>query len=278
MDNVEKVLRLIEDGSPIAGAATGAAVGVVSGGPLGAAFGAALGGTVGKIIEDAASRSLSRRERVRVGAAACYAIEFTRERFGAGDRPREDKFFENFEYGASTADEIFDGVLTKAKSDHEERKARFYGKFFCNVAFDVTCSRTEANYFLHLLDQLTYSQLVLMALFAARSGALPLPCESYEYKKINSELSQILLATFELLQLGLLKLWVTKSEQAEAVLDMADIRPGDIGLSTPGKRLFALAGLGLLPEQERTDVADILRSAECPGGGVITAVAKLVNN
>src|SRR6266536_4290886 len=155
MDNVERALSLIKKGAPIAGAAVGSAIGFMTGNAGGAAFGGGLGATLATVIEDTAARVLSRREQIRVGGTAAYAIAFIRERLDAGDVQREDGIFENQEFGASAADEILDGVLLKAKAGHEERKARFYGKFFSNVAFDSSCSRSEANYHLHLLDRLT---------------------------------------------------------------------------------------------------------------------------
>ena len=278
MSNVDKVLDLIKNGAPIAGAAVGGAVGFVTGGLGGAALGGALGAALAHGVGETADRALSAREKVRVGATASYAMDFVRERLEAGDVPREDGFFDNFEFGTSTADEIFDGVLLQAKGDHEERKARFYGKFFSNIAFDSGCSRAEANHFLHLLDRLTYTQLVILSLFVAPSRFLQLPDDSYENKRMNQELSQTLLATFELSQMGLLKLWVARREDgAEALLDMGDIRPKDMGLSLSGKRLFELASLELIPELELKRLADTFASSERSAGSALTEISKLRN-
>lgn len=278
MNNVEKVLDLIKNGAPIAGAAVGGALGFVTGGPGGAALGGALGAALAHGVEETADRALSQREKVRVGATASYAMDFVRERLEVGDVPREDGFFDNFEFGTSTADEILDGVLLRAKGDHEERKARFYGKFFSNIAFDSGCSRSEANYFLHLLDRLTYSQLVIVSLFVGPYRFLQLPDDSYENKNMNPELSQTLLATFELSQMGLVKLWVTaKDGEAEALLDMGDIRPKDMGLSLSGKRLFELASLELIPESELDRLADTFASSERSDGALLTEISKLRN-
>jgi hypothetical protein len=272
--SVEKALKLIKDGGPIAGAAVGGAIGVIAGGPATGALGGALGATMGKVVEDAAGRALSRRERVRVGATAWYAFDFTRERLDAGERVREDGFFENLQFGASVAEEIFDGVLQKSKSDHEERKARHYGKFFSNLAFDTTCSRDESNYFLHLLERLTYSQLIIIALFGAPAD-FPLPDEAYENKRVDPVLSQTLLATFELTQLGLLKHWQNGGDKAQAVLDMGDITARHVGLSISGKRLFDLAGLSLVPVKERTELAEVFSSSDRAGGILLTEISKL---
>lgn len=271
--STEKALELIKEGGPIAGTAVGGALGVVGGGPVGGAFGAAVGATMGKVVEDAADRALSRRERLRVGATAFYAFDFIRERVEAGERVREDGFFENLQFEATAAEEIFDGVLQKSKGDHEERKARFYGKFFANLAFDTTCSRDEANYFLHLLERLTYSQLVIIALFAAPT-AFTLPDETCENKKVTTQLLQMLLATFELTQVGLLE-HLLEGEHADIALHLAEIAPRHVRLSPSGKRLFDLAGLNLIPEKERRQVAEVFSSADRAGGTVLTDVPKL---
>lgn len=275
MDNAEKVVSLIKKGAPIAGAAIGGALGFATGGPGGAAFGGGLGATLASVIEDTAERALSAREKVRVGATASYAINFVRERLSAGEVPREDGFFGDYEFGASAADEIFDGVLLKAKGDHEERKARYYGKFFSNVAFEQSCSRSEANYYLHLLDRLTYSQLMILAVVAEPGRFPQLPPDSYENKNVHEELLQTLLATFELSQIGLVKLWLAGTKDAEALLDLGEIRPKDLGLSLSGQRLFRLAGLELMAEQELRTVADIFASAGV--GAALTEVSYLRN-
>src|SRR6266550_196632 len=135
-DEDEKVLTLIKHGGVIGGAATGSVLGFLAGGPIGAAIGGAVGATLQTVTTESVNRELSRREEMRVGGTASYAIDFIHERLQRGDRPREDKFFVKEKSGTSPAEEIFEGVLLKAKGDHEEQKARFYGVLFANVAFD----------------------------------------------------------------------------------------------------------------------------------------------
>ena len=259
-DNIDKVLRLIQSGGPIAGATTGGAVGFLCGGAIGAAVGGGLGTAMGQVIEDAAERELSRREKMRVGAVAAYAVSFVQERIAAGDLPREDGFFGTDDFEVSAAAEIFDGVLTKAKGDHEERKARFYGHFFANVAFDATCSRSEANYFLSMLDKLTYSQLVIVSLFWNAKRFPDLPHHSLENRNIPQSLLHILSAMFDLCQSGILKLFVD-NDGADAVLDLAEINPASMVLSATAERLFTLADLRHVPFLELTQLADALSAA-----------------
>ncbi|SRR6266480_3439260 len=182
----ERVLTLIKRGGAIGGAATGSVVGFLAGGPIGAAVGGALGATLQTVATEIVNRELSRREEMRVGATASYAIDFIHERLERGDRPREDKFFLQEQSGSSPAQEIFEGVLVKAKADHEERKARFYGVLFANVAFDATCSRSEANYLLHLMDGPTFLQLALISLFSDTDRFPKLPVRVSSVIEISS--------------------------------------------------------------------------------------------
>jgi len=77
--------------------------------------------------------------------------------------------------------------------------------------------------------------------------------------------------------MGLLKLWLTGTEHAEALLDLGDIRPKDLGLSSPGKRLFSLTGLALIAEAEVRSVADIFALAGGNADAALTEVSKLRN-
>jgi len=239
----EKVLTLIKHGGAIGGATTGSVLGFLAGGPIGAAIGGAVGATLQTVAIEIVNRELSHREEMRVGGTASYAIDFIHERLKRGDRPREDKFFVRESSGNSPAEEIFEGVLLKAKGDHEERKARFYGVLFANVAFDANCSRSEANYLLHMIDGLTFLQLALVSLFSDTNRFPQLPTDDYEGKPIHFDLLNALAATFELYQNGMLRLRKPGDESGEVVLDVGEIRPAHMTLSATGKRLFELAGL-----------------------------------
>ncbi len=89
----EKVLALIKHGGAIGGAATGSALGFLAGGPIGAAIGGALGAALENVTTEIVNRDLSRREEMRIGGTASYAIDFIHERLRRGNHPREDNFF-----------------------------------------------------------------------------------------------------------------------------------------------------------------------------------------
>jgi hypothetical protein len=274
----EKVFSLIKHGGTIGGAATGSVVGFLAGGPIGAAIGGALGASLQAVATEIVNRELSHREKVRVGGTASYAIDFIHDRLKRGERPREDKFFVKGESGISPAEEIFEGVLLKAKTDHEERKARFYGLLFANVAFERNCSRSEANYLLHVMDRLTFLQLSLISLFSDTNRFRKLPAETYEGKEISFETLNVLAAIFELHQMGLVKLWKAGDENAEVILDISEIRPAHMRLSSTGERLFGLAGLAAIADSiELETLADVLTSASPGASVVVLSSAGLAN-
>lgn len=266
----ERVLGLIKHGSGIAGAATGSVLGFLAGGPIGAALAGAVGAAVETVTTEIVNRTLSRREEMRVGGTASYAIEFIHARLEQGEQPREDKFFVQESSGRSPAEEIFEGVLLKAKGDHEERKARFYGALFANVAFDAGCSESEANYLLHVMDGLTFLQLSIVSLFSDASRFPQLPAEDYQEKAIAFDLLNALSAIFELYQIGVVRLRKPGEESGEVILDLAEIRPAHMTLSASGKRLFVLAGLAAIGESsDLRTLADLLASKSSAAEAVV---------
>lgn len=278
-EQTEKILKLIKHGGAIGGAATGSVLGFLAGGPIGAAIGGAVGATMETVATEIVNRELSSREAVRVGATASYAIEFIHERLEQGDCVREDKFFVKEQSGRSPAEEIFEGVLLKAKSDHEERKGRFYGVMFSNVAFDATCSKAEANYLLYLMDSLTFLQLTLISLFSDAGRFPNLPTESYEGKRISFELLSALSATFDLFQRGIVKLWRRGDDGASVVFDPVELLPAHMVLSPTGKRLFELAGLGAIADSDDIrKLADLFAEAPRVNDGVALSEAAALRN
>jgi hypothetical protein len=274
----DKILTLIKHGGAIGGATTGSVLGFLAGGPIGAAIGGAIGATLQTVATEIVNRELSHREEMRVGGTASYAIDFIHDRLKRGDRPREDTFFVKESSGNSPAEEIFEGVLLKAKGDHEERKARFYGLLFANVSFDADCSQSEANYLLHLMDGLTFLQLALVSLFSDPASFPQLPATDYQERPVDYELLNALAATFELYQNGILRLRKPGDESGEVILDIGEIRPAHMTLSATGKRLFELAGLAAIGESsDLQTLADLLAKESSGADAVILGKDALRN-
>lgn len=161
----KKVENVLKAGCEITGSAIGGAMGFFMGGPLGAATAGAIGTATGGLLADVATRILSRREKVRIGATAQYAYDQIQQNIERGKQVRQDSFMKPLASGRAPFQEIFEGVLLKAQREHEEKKLRYIGQFFANVAFDRYCSAEQANYLLTLLERLTYQQLVMIRTF-----------------------------------------------------------------------------------------------------------------
>ena len=109
-EDIEKAKSLISIGAEIAGAAVGGAIGFFATGPVGAAGAGSLGVIVAKagakLLGDVADRTMSAREKVRVGAAAAVAFNKIEKVALSGNEPRKDDFFNSEEGKRSDAEEI----------------------------------------------------------------------------------------------------------------------------------------------------------------------------
>lgn len=116
------------------------------------------------MLRELGARMLGQREQVRVGAAAIFAGSAYQERIAAGEDVREDGWFNQRPKGRSAAAEICEGVLLNAQREHEERKVEYYGYMLANLSFVTNVDEYLANWLLQLPDQLTWTQLVLLAM------------------------------------------------------------------------------------------------------------------
>lgn len=169
MDNdKEKLKKIIQYGTEITGSSGGAVVGFflggLIGGPGGAAGGAALGTLTQKILVDLANKVLSQREKVRVGAVAFFAIQKITERLENNDSLRNDSFFQSETGAQSNGEQLFEGVLLKARNEYQEKKIRYFGFFYANLAFAENIAPATANCLLKIMERLTYRQMVLLSL------------------------------------------------------------------------------------------------------------------
>jgi hypothetical protein len=173
MDEEYKGKKIVESSASILGSATGSIVGTFMAGPgagtvAGAVAGSFLGEVVERVIGEFASRLLSSREQFRVESASKYAIIKIKQLCEEGYRPRIDNFFDTDETNRSSADEIFEGVLLKAKNEHQEKKIKYLGNFFANVAFQSDISIPEANYLLKTAEEISYRQFCFIALLSQK--------------------------------------------------------------------------------------------------------------
>lgn len=179
----EGINSLVKAGSEITGLALGAAIGAALGGPIGAGAGGASGPLLTRgIIEignDIADRFLSDREKIRIGGVIIYAYDKIQKKWAAGEKLRDDGFFEQPSTGHPAcaeipiierppAEEVIEGILLAVQREHEEDKLPFIGNLLANIFFDSTIDIEQANLLIELSETITFRQMVLLSVYINR--------------------------------------------------------------------------------------------------------------
>ena len=250
----DKVKSLISMGSDITGAATGGGIGFLIGGPAGAAVGGPLGILIRRGLSDIANRVLSTREKIRVGATAWYAITKIEERRNSGDMLRDDGFFEAKGKERPGAEEIFEGVLLKAKNEHEEKKTKILGNIFANTAFNSAISVGQANHALRIAESLTYRQMCLLSLITVTEGIEFSDDDYGARKKIPYETMSLLQEMYELYNgFGLI---TPKDSKVMLIRGWWGMSPKKFDLTPIGERYYQLMGIEEgIPDEDIKDIA-----------------------
>jgi hypothetical protein len=233
--------RMLHHSADLAGATAGFALEYLSKVPPGS--GGPIATLIASTLKEMASRTLSKREQARVGAASAHAIDRISARLIAGHQLREGSGMTTGTRAPSS--ELFEAVVLKARDAYEERKVRHMGLLFANFAFTQNVSFETANLLIRLLDRLTYRQLCLLALVARLGSrdmeALRKPqhadADTEALKREEMDLHGTNLGT-----LGLLRgegKWIDK-------------------LSTLGIVLHDLASLDQIPENDVSSIDQIL--------------------
>lgn len=257
MDDEEKdpLKSAIETGSEITGSVAGAALGLLAAGPPGALGGAAAGPVVTKglrwIATEIRERFTGPREEVRVGAVLTYSLAAISDRLDAGQSIRDDGFFhEEREPGRTEAEEVAEAVVLAAQREHEERKLPYMGKLHASIAFMSAISRAEANMMIHLLDRMTYQQVLVLQ--AVGLGRLSRASDFRGHGNFQFDLITALTAAKELHDLGLVTI-----ANGDTMLGVTDFKPGTARLQGFGQRLFVLCGMNVTPDED--GLAEIVR-------------------
>ncbi len=262
IEQMKKVHSLIKMSVEIAGGAASTAIGLITTGPLGAVLLGGLGSGISKILVDFTERQLSKRERTRIGATGAVAITKINAHIKSGKEIREDDFFKSYSYQRSSAEEIFEGALIKARNEHEERKVVILGNIFANAAFMPQISVGEVNHILKMIDNLTYRQLCTLSLIF-RKESLGIKLENVDYGIYDNEEYLSLLSPtsislrqeiYQMYQLGLVNMKDT------ALLSWEDITPERLELTELGNRCYEIMGLYEISDNEVKSVARVLSS------------------
>lgn len=263
----DEVKSLISMGSEITGHAAGSALGFLIGGPGGAALGGLSGVIISRGLSDIIGRLLSNREKVRVGATATYAITKVKARLDSGDELRNDGFFQDKGKRKTDAEEIFEGVLLKAKNEHEEKKTKILGNIFANTAFSPGFSVGEANHLLRIAENLTYRKMCILSLIKRKDEIQGIKLREASYSDYwqepdkgiaSAETVSTVQEAYEMYGLGLI-LCRDKTDGWGGFWSMTewtDIAPNGLEL-TPmmGERYYQVMGLDDVSEEDIKEVA-----------------------
>jgi hypothetical protein len=257
------VNELVESGSDIAGSAVGAALGFVAGGPVGAAAGAATGSGLSHVIKHVGSdlkrRFLGPREEVRVGAALAFAGSTINHLLEKGATPRQDGFFEPSPDGnRAPGEELLEGVLLKARDAYEEKKVKYLGMLYAQIAFHPEIGQSHANHLVSLADNLTYRQLVVLAVASDDSNRHRLLQSGYRgneaaAKSLGLDGTALVTEVYDLYQRGLLG-----STDNEAWISVVDVFPGGMTPQGSGHVLIQMMCLTNIPPEDRAEIYRLL--------------------
>lgn len=121
---------------------------------------------ISSTLEDFTHRVFSRNEVKKIGTVIEATVLEINSRLDGGATPRDDGFFTDEQSGRTKAEEIFEGVLLKARDQHEEKKLTHFGYFYANLAFRSDIPPTLANFLLKAGHALSYRQFVLLRYIA----------------------------------------------------------------------------------------------------------------
>ena len=258
---MNKGLRIAE---PSISGAVGAAIGLL-GGPPGAVIGGFVGGAfstaVKKLGSEIDKRFMGPREEARVGAVCALGAAEIVERVNAGEKLREDGFFEEGEAGRSDAEEVWESLLSKCQREASERKLRYMGHLFASLAFDDTIELDMAHQLIFEAEQLTHRQLCILRLCVTKESfdlrrdhyVNELEEDHSESHGIGPNVYQVLYECYDLYRRGLVHFG------GSAVLAFVRIVPSAMEVYGLGAVIYNVMRLEVIPYDDVAKVAERLR-------------------
>ncbi|MDV8112733.1 hypothetical protein R3379_26790 [Bacillus sp. BAU-SS-2023] len=211
-----------------------------------------VNGVIIKITKDVGDRILSERENKKIIESCAYSIEKISDNIQENKVLRDDGFFNNDGISRSNAEEIFEGILFSAQKEHEEKKLKYYGYLFANIAFDESVSKNFANQLINIADRLTYRQLQILAMYTYSSIVRNF-FEKNKLPKLNNiEKISILQDTVELYRMGIL------NGGGEVILEIGYVNPYKIGVEPIGMCLFKLMNLGEITTEDYREIDNMV--------------------
>jgi hypothetical protein len=206
------------------------------------------------------NRGMAKRERQRVGLVYALTAAAIQRRLDAGERIRDDDFFDRDITNRSKADEIAEAVLIAAQTEHEERKLPYLANLLASFAFESGIDQGMANYLVKLASALTYREYCLLEIANNRHGYNLRPPGHLNLSQRENpvQVFAVLAECFELYRLGLVRF----ADQFGPVLKVEDMGLQAMALDVPmGAYLHIEMHLQEIPPE---DVANVARLISAP--------------
>ncbi|MEO7559583.1 MAG: hypothetical protein ABIT23_04920 [Nitrosospira sp.] len=219
----------------------------------------ALIGSLSPIAGDYIARNLSLKENERVNTVADLAIRGIHSNIAAGMELRRDDFFKTKGIRPA-AEEIFEGILNIARSEHEESKLPYLANLYASIPFDNSISRGEANRLIQQLELLTYRKICILALISEESGYKGLREKCINNTQASAELAILMQDCFELENQGLLTQVDYGQSPSYGAHSWAFVVPALLRIARPGSKLIALAKLCEIPEFDVQHIRQVMNT------------------
>ncbi|MEZ7499603.1 hypothetical protein QO200_12750 [Flavobacterium sp. Arc3] len=253
----QKLDEIIENGAGIIGSVSSTALGFLVAGPVGGFVGAAVSSPITSILKrlgsEVSDQIMAPREKTRVSATYLKSAIMIKERLDAGEEPRKDGFFDFKDNDRPSAETVLEGMLQKAKNEHEEKKLEYYSAFLTNITFDDSIDFQKSITLIKIIDRLSYQQLCILSYI---SDLNQINFENWGKLFQDEEKAQTHLDFYfeiaELFELSLLKQFNGKL--------LGGFKNGE--LTQIGSKLFQLMNLNQIPETDKNLVENKINLIE----------------
>lgn len=258
-----KAKAILQAGAKISGpAATTAAIAAMFGSErsataaiIGAASSWPVTQLITKVLEFAYDQFSTEREMQRGGVVATFAINEIVRRLKNGNSIRGDGFVESPSNTAlrSSAEELFEGCLQKARDCYIEKKVPFVGFVFASFLFDEGISSEEANQILTIAEELSFRQYCLIVIIK-RQDQFAIP--KIERLRELPETSQKIALYQEMVGLGSRYIYHVLKENGNVIIadSIAQITFDGAELTSFGERIYESLGLYTILDSEIEEV------------------------
>lgn len=253
MKKNNKIESIIDTTSTVIGNVAGAALTNIVGMTGGVLSGQIISNIIKKLGDEIFSRHLSPREKERIMDVLRTVRQKIDEKIERGEQIRNDDFFTDTK-GRTSAEEVLEGILLVAQREHEEKKNIYYSNFLTNIAFDNSLDKSEANFFIKLIERLTYLDLCLLKFAGAPNKDIMIRQGDYrDFQGSSTKLVNLLTQIYSLYNQSLIHFGGT------ALLGLSCVNPSRMTLQGVGAQLHNLMELSKIPVTDLVEIAEILK-------------------